>query len=79
MCITLVHHVVEHDHVRARGDRLVRLRLGLHLYLEQEAEATDLARLLDRGCDRAWGTRRKAGAAEWRRGEKAGGAKWSRP
>ena len=43
--------VVEHDDVCASVDRLVRLRLGLHLDLEQQRKAADLAGLLDRGCN----------------------------
>lgn len=45
--------IIEHDDVRARVDRLVRLRLGSDLDLEQQAEPADLARLFDRVCDRA--------------------------
>ena len=45
--------IVEHHDVRARRDRLVRLRLGSDFDLEQEAEPADLARLLDRARDRA--------------------------
>ena len=48
-------HVVEHDDVRARIDRLVGLHLGADLDLEQEAEPADFARLPDRIRDRAFG------------------------
>ena len=40
--------IVEHDDIRARIDRLVRLRLGADLDLEQKAEPADLAGLRDR-------------------------------
>ena len=40
-------NIVEHDDVRARVDRFVRLFLGADLDLEEKAKPANLARLLD--------------------------------
>ena len=46
-------HIVQHNDVRPSVDRLVRLRFRPDLDLKEEAEPSDLARLLHRVCDRA--------------------------
>ncbi len=46
--------IIEHDDVRTRVDRLVRLRLGADLDLKEKAESANFARLLDSVRDRAY-------------------------